>query len=270
MKPPTDPNQIRIAHLLGTFYSQQSADVLHTLLIHSLRTNNPINLNHWLKPMVGALQPAMLRYWQAGFQRTNQRLHRLLLRRHTYKSYGQVQKGIGINWNLFNPRIMEAVDRATLQFCQETNDTATSELNKAITELRNQLKEGLGRGEAYQAISNRVRKIFNDPARAWRIAITESSRAIHGGQMLAAKESGLKLGKRWIASQDACRLCQDMVKLGTIALDQPFWINPKGGPYAVCQFPPVHPNDLCTWTEVVLANQQVTTYPNSPMFERYR
>jgi hypothetical protein len=78
------------------------------------------------------------------------------------------------------------------------------ELKQALAELRSLLKRGLRRGDAVGYLARKVRQIFADPARAFRIATTESSRAMHGGALHAAKENPLVKKKEWLASSDAC------------------------------------------------------------------
>lgn len=46
-----------------------------------------------------------------------------------------------------------------------------------------------------------------------------------------------------------CPLCQSLAAKGDIPLDEPFWVNPRGGPYAVVMHPPAHPHDQCALGE---------------------
>lgn len=73
-----------------------------------------------------------------------------------------------------------------------------------------------------------------------------SSRAMHGGSMLAAAESNVVTGKYFISSSDACDLCLSLARMGTIDLDKPFYVHPKGGPYAVIMHAPAHPWCQCS------------------------
>lgn len=76
-----------------------------------------------------------------------------------------------------------------------------------------------------------------------RIAITESSEAYNSGRLLAARESGLDLYRRWDAMADACPVCSD--EDGTIVhVNDPF---PIGEPGAV------HPNCACDWELITAA-----------------
>jgi hypothetical protein len=151
-------------------------------------------------------------------------------------------------FDLYDPRILDAVDQAALKFCRETNDTATVDLREATTRLRKLLKEGLPKGQAVRYLARKVRDIYADPFRAQRIVATEVPRALHGGRFLTAKESGLVTHKSWLASTDACERCLDLDSK-VVALAEPFWVDPKGGPYAVVLYPPLHPFCMCDWEE---------------------
>jgi hypothetical protein len=145
---------------------------------------------------------------------------------------------------------MDAVDKLVLRFCQETNATATGSLNDTLRKLREQLKQGLSQGDAVKTLAARVRTLFTDPSRAFTIAATESSRAMHEGALLAAKQSGVVNKKRWLASSDACNRCLQLANK-EVLLDRPFIILPGGGPYARVMCPPLHPHCFCDFTEVL-------------------
>lgn len=156
---------------------------------------------------------------------------------------------IGFDFDLFNPRVLRAVDALTMAFCQDTFQTAQVAVRDAQESTRQLLRDGLPRGTAVELLARQVRTIFADPKRAFTIAATEGSRAIHGGQMAAAQEAGVERHS-WLASADACEHC---LKLDgkTVKIGEPFWVNPKGGPYAVVLYPPLHPHCFCTTTEEI-------------------
>jgi Phage Mu protein F like protein len=156
---------------------------------------------------------------------------------------------IGIAFDIYNPRVLDAVDQATMQFCRETNETAAKDLDEAIKDLRDLLKSGIERGDALRYLAGKVGEIFQDPYRSYRLAATETSRAVHAGGLMAAKESPLPLRKQWLAAPDACELCLDLDSEER-DLDEPFVVDGVG-PYAVIQHPPRHPHCFCTWTEVL-------------------
>lgn len=135
-------------------------------------------------------------------------------------------------------------------FSRSTCETARGQLEDALAELRGEMREGLRGGEAYSALARRVQRIFTDPIRAWRIAVTEGARAVNLGGILAAKDSGLVQKKRWLASSDACPDCLDLA-WKEVGLEEPFIVLPGGGPYAVVLAPPLHPGCFCSFVEVL-------------------
>lgn len=155
-----------------------------------------------------------------------------------------------LSFDLFNPRVIDAVNAATYAFCRETMDTARSDLVTALNNLRAAMRAGLHRGEAFTKLAERVHEIFADPYRTYRIAVTEASRAQHTGQLIAARQTGLVKYKSWVASSDACEQCLELGDRDPIPLDQPFYVDPRGGPYAVVHAPPLHPFCLLPETTV--------------------
>jgi hypothetical protein len=149
-----------------------------------------------------------------------------------------------VNRSKVTPAALAAVDALTFQFCKETTDTATKELDEALEQLRELLRKGLKRGEAVALLARKVGKIFADPGRSYRIAATESARAYNAGHLGAIKDGGYRK-KVWIYSLGGCERCK---KLGgrVRLLGTPFWVNPEGGPYAVVDHPPLHPHCRCT------------------------
>jgi hypothetical protein len=154
------------------------------------------------------------------------------------------------SFDIYNARVLDAVDEAAFKFSRDTLDTATKDLKSAIKDLKKVLKTGLSKGQAVGYIAKRVEKIFADPMRSYRIATTEISRAQHAGQLMVAKESGLVTHKTWLASSDACDECLSLDGR-SVEIDKPFYVDPKGGTYAVVQHPPFHVNCKCTLTEEV-------------------
>ncbi len=160
-------------------------------------------------------------------------------------------------FDLFNPWVLTAVDDAVMAFCRSTLETALGDLADPISEFRRQLAEGVEAGEATISLNRRALEVFNDPFRAARVAQTEASRAVHLGQVLAAKESGVVAGKRWLASPDACDLCLSL-NGKVVGLDEPFHVFPKGGPYAMVYHPPAHPHCFCSLLDELMDNDQIS------------
>lgn len=191
--------------------------------------------------------------YNRGFSQSSQHPVRLQAVQRSSKAYvtKAVAPTVRVAFDIFNPRVLDAVRAAAFTFCRETMETARTDLATSLVDLRKLLEAGLPRGESHRLLAKRVLEIFADPARAFRIAVTEGSRAIHTGNLLAAKESGVVRGKSLVASSDACDLCLDVAEKGTIPLDQPFYVEAKGGPYAVVMTPPIHVHCFCSMNEEI-------------------
>jgi SPP1 gp7 family putative phage head morphogenesis protein len=124
-------------------------------------------------------------------------------------------------------------------------------LDRAWDKLKEEIYTGTSRGESVVRLTNRVQKIFRDRPRAQRIARTEASRAVHGGQLFAAKQSGVVKGLKWLAKSDACPVCRGL-NGKVVDLGRAFFTNRKAtGTYRSVQFPPLHPHCTCTVVEVL-------------------
>lgn len=244
-----------LGRLLQLAFRQQAAEVGRLLSPEVLHGDQEVpRLDHWPERLAEVVRPLVTQLYHQGITESRRRIHALQGGRpaaamfrlpqritpHARHTFGEKLKQLGVSFDLFDPLVLRAVDKAALQFCEETNDTAVTDLKTAVRKLRKLLKEGLEEGKAIAQLAREVRRIFADPSRAFRIAATESSRAIHGGALLNAKESSLKLKKEWLASGDACELCQDLNGVQK-ELDEPFVVDGTG-PYARIMTPPRHPH----------------------------
>lgn len=215
---------------LQKFFKRQRKEVLSRL-----PGDNWFDLNSWVNEMYKEMRPMVTLYWDHGAQETVKR--------------------IGASLDLLKvtqPRLKEGIDKATLLFCQETNQTTQMELNAALTSLRSELKEGMEAGEVQNQLTARVRGIFDsaETARAYRIAHTEASRGQHASAEIVAQDSGLVKGKRWLASDNACELCLKLNGV-EVPLGENFEVDEGGGPYAAVPYAPRHPACTCTMIEVL-------------------
>ncbi len=234
----------RLARLLRHYFKLQAQEVRQRLRANPFAA---VSLASWTWPMTQALAPLLLPVAVKSGRTT---LRRLTTHKRGRKDFGDPPR-VGMGFAVFNNRVVEFIRTWTYAFCDSTNETSQHSVSEAVVLLRQELAEGLSRGETAQNLTRRVAKIFHDPARAHAIAQTEVSRAQHGGQFLAAKESGVVRGKRWEASADACKLCQQMADRGEVPLDEPFAVLPGRGVYSVVMHPPIHPGDMCSMTEVL-------------------
>lgn len=204
------PDHIFIRQLNAIFQAQ-AREIISRLTLQQIVDGHKVSVGHWDSTMVESLRPYMLAHWMQGREAGGAKVDLALRGEPTALQlavkfadfqirktprYHQIRKqtsGIGVDWGMVNPHVIEAVDRATLQFCRATNDTATGDLNVALAKLRRELKEGLSQGEALHTLSVRVRNIFADPARAFRIAATEC----FPGETLITGANITSIYRRW-------------------------------------------------------------------------
>lgn len=145
-------------------------------------------------------------------------------------------------------KVKEAVEQLSLKFCAETNATTSLEINAAIETLRQEIEAGLVSGDTLKELTKRVNKIFDsaEQYRAARIAASETSRAIHLGQVISAKESGVVSGFKLLVSSDACEECLGYADK-EIGLDGKY---NESDTYSDVPLP-IHPSCRCTQIEII-------------------
>ncbi len=142
------------------------------------------------------------------------------------------------------------VEERAYAFADSTNATTTMRLDEAYRQFRSALSRGVQERQSVQRLTEEVLRIFRDPVRAKRIAVTETARAHHAGEYEVAKRAGVR-EKRWLSAKGACELCRDLDGI-VKPLAEPFIVIPRAEPqYAVVQYPPSHPHCLCRWEIVV-------------------
>lgn len=107
--------------------------------------------------------------------------------------------------------------------------------DRRLDELAAILADGLEHGRTPDEIADAITALTGDRARAYRIAITETARALSAAAV-AQYEADDIVTKGWMnaADQDVCQLCQDNEDAGDIPLEALF---PSEVP-----FPPAHPH----------------------------
>jgi uncharacterized protein YoaH (UPF0181 family) len=248
---------IKLQRLLQRLFAQQAREVASKI---NLDRGVP-DLTHWVEATANAAEPVLLSLWQQGMVRAGARiaqsskleakglLNRSRTRMVLVVKAKRAKPSVTVDFDLFNPRVLDAVNDAAYKFCRDTTATATDELKASLDDLRKLMREGLKRGDAVQLLARKVRDIFADPARAFRIATTEASRAMHGGARMAGKESGVVKSWSWLASSDACEEVCLPLDGKTVKDGQPYVVLPGRAPYNVVYHPPAHPHCFCDETE---------------------
>lgn len=168
-------------------------------------------------------------------------------------------------FSVTNPRVRRAIDEAAMALSAEANGVTQTELQDKVAKLRADLANGiLGDDTNTPAELTRiVQEVFGhaEKYRSERIALTESSRAVHTAQRMAAKESGIVLGFELLLSDDACDFCIEVKSRfpDGIPLDGNFGsaVTYENGPstikgsYDQLDVTPIHPHCMCTMTEKI-------------------
>jgi SPP1 gp7 family putative phage head morphogenesis protein len=107
-----------------------------------------------------------------------------------------------------------------------------------LDELAGILGHGLQNGDSSEEIAHTIQHLTANAAQAYRIAVTETARAISAAAVAQYEADGIAT-KGWLhaADQDVCELCQANEDAGDIPLTDLF---PSGEP-----FPPAHPHCRC-------------------------
>ncbi|VTS05293.1 phage minor head protein [Tuwongella immobilis] len=246
------PSGAGISRLLRAVFARQLREVRA-----AIAAGNPTpNLARWNSVLVDHIQPMLTLHWHQGGHDAIRRIRQAVRIRERsvsgmrLKSDPSLLASLPLDFDVFRPQVLLAIQQAALQFAASTNATSTRQIDTARQKLREELAAGLEQGEAIARLSQRVQSIFVDPVRATSIAMTEASRAMHAGQIMAAKETGIVSGKRWLASSDSCPRCQALDNQ-VVGLDEPFHVDSRGGPYAVIDHAPLHPHCMCTVIEVL-------------------
>lgn len=210
-------------------------------------------LTDWDDPMASAMTPLISAYWDEAGQTTRARL------------------GLDPDaWEVHDPYLYKMIQNQTFDFCQATNETTHFELNDALDKLRREFEDGLVKeGETIPELKDRVKSVFQDlnDDRAEMIARTEASRAVHRASMQSAKESGVVIGKRWLAAANSCDRCLELeakTKEQPIPLDAEFDRQGSHPEYASNTEPPAHPYCRCTVTFVLSQDYAKTVEETQP------
>ena len=105
--------------------------------------------------------------------------------------------GLGIEFDINNPAVVEWIDKKIFEFSFEVNKT-TREV------LRKQLKDAIAEGESIADVEKRIENVFNMARgyRTERIARTEIISSTNNGSFQAYKQSEVVEKKTWISTRD--------------------------------------------------------------------
>jgi HK97 family phage portal protein len=106
---------------------------------------------------------------------------------------------LGFDFSLENPRVQTAI-------AKRANKLAGNVTETTYGSIRDEVSKGRSAGEGISEIASRIRdNVFDGEitkARAETIARTETVGALNHGELIAARESGVVTGKRWLTQGD--------------------------------------------------------------------
>ena len=127
---------------------------------------------------------------------------------------GELDTGIVLGINELSESVLKAAREQTATLVSQVTDTNRSLIQEAI-------KQGIARGENTGAITERIRKVINNPVRAEMIAQTESVNAYQIGQHGFAVQTQAQT-KTWQALPGACARYCAPTDGETVPIDKPF------------------------------------------------
>lgn len=239
------PKGTNIARVIIRLLKRQGKEVLEKIgkTIKTIDLTTPISFEHWDKQFADdAHKPISFWYNEGGKDFVN-------------------RVGVG-EFSVTNPAVQLAIETASLKFAKSTNKKTSLRWNTARKKIREALQANLITSQDIPSeLVKAVHEIFNLGAKsdAERIALTESSRALHEGQSIAARDSGVVKGFEWLLSSDPCSICLGIKARYPkgIKVDSDFGkvsdysnSNPSSK-YDEIPHPPAHPYCQCTMIEII-------------------
>lgn len=238
-----------LAPLLRQFFRRLHAGIRGELLAAYRQSRSPrIDLAGWTRALASIAYPTLEMYFVKGADRqarelaSRKRVSRKAVVTPTLTDFMAPAYGLTDNdvWSVFNPEVEAAIRTMVMNFAASTMRTTIGQVDTAIARVREAVRGGLVDGDPIARISADVRAIFDDGNRAFAIAATEASRAMHSGQQAAAIANGMTT-KELLESADACEVCKGVAKKGPIPIGVPFLTNASKNPaYATVMSAPIH------------------------------
>lgn len=195
-----------------------------------VRTKSWFPIDTWTDGLKAALTPVLKVYFEEG----------------TDAVLAEVGGGPDIRRHAVQ-ELDRAVDRAVLALADSTLSTTALSVEDAVAATREAIRAGLDQGEANLQLADRIKDIFTDLSdrRAMLVAETESTRAKHGGELIAIRAAEVSARKVWLPDGMACDVCRTLAAKGPVPLDKEF-ATLGHGPYSRIDHPPAHPACRCT------------------------
>lgn len=148
-------------------------------------------------PDVGELMAEIfsIAKWRKRFREAIRPVLRVIVRDGGERTMQEV--GASVSFDLHDPLVERFLERQAQRFAREVNETTYERLKASLT-------EGLREGEGTDDLAKRVRQVMGDriASDAATIARTETIPAYTGGQLAAARQSGVVETKEWLTALD--------------------------------------------------------------------
>jgi HK97 family phage portal protein len=180
-----EPRAARIGKVTGDLMRRQKQSILAQLRSRSVKrdeadfVDEPFDLPRWIRTFSTELRPVLRDIiGEAGDEALD-------------------DLGIGTAFDVFDPNVINALERQVQRFAREVNETTWNALKES-------LGEGFEAGESVDKLADRVNDVMGDRIRssAETIARTESNIAHSNADLLGWKQSGVVGGKRWLSALD--------------------------------------------------------------------
>jgi len=125
--------------------------------------------------------------------------------------------GLGLSWDVFNPRFKTFVEKYGLNQAKDINETTRDKLRKTLS-------EGIEAGESIPKLRDRVSQVFTEAktSRARKIAITETHNTVGYGTFETYKGANLQK-KEWLTTIDGReREWHAAINGEVVDIDKPF------------------------------------------------
>lgn len=238
------PEVGRIEAVFKAHFARQRADAL-AAVAHGARHRFDLDAEN--DKLAKALEPALRDIYEARGKRVLKRIADRLGTGNGRKTriQGKAEFRPEASFTLYRGSYNELLAKQIKKLVAETNETTRADLDNAIDRAITEAHERGGSADLRGVVEN----VF-DGATEWRakaIAGTESSRAIHDSNVLAAESSGVVKGFLPLISADACEVCLSHEGEFTSLEDAKTQL----GQYEGRGLPPFHPNDRCSAEEVL-------------------
>lgn len=222
----------RFTAALKQIFLNQARSIRSFMTTDFVLSGKRISLRNWVNDdVIRSLMPYLLRERQLGLKEG---------------ADGLKKQGVSVNTRGMRAEVEAECYEQIRKLLLENAKTTAKDINKAITRARRALKAG--KPGALISVTKAIEKTLQTTSRVEAIVATETETARNGGHLMILEDTEKVRGKKWVTDLSSNNLCKQCRALNgkIVKVTEPFWVNPKGGPYAVINQPPLHPNCRCS------------------------